>query len=262
MNQEQQQVCLDDVTLYIEGTGPETILMVHGWPDTYRLWDAQVGALKDQYRCVRLTLPGFDEPNARKAYTLDEVTGLLQRVVEQLSPDRPVTLLLHDWGCLFGYQFARRFPQRVSRIIGVDVGDRFEQTPKALAFTLAYQWWLALAWWIGGGLGNLMTRVLMRLMQVPKKTGEVTAGMNYPYFQMWFGGREAYSRQAKSFSPSCPVLFVYGERKPVMFHTPRWVQKVERLPGGKVVALPTGHWVMVEQPGRLNREILDWLATV
>jgi len=32
-------------------------------------------------------------------------------------------LLLHDWGCLFGYELAARHPQRVARIIGVDIGD-------------------------------------------------------------------------------------------------------------------------------------------
>src|SRR6478735_2879020 len=41
--------------LHIEGTGPETIVMIHGWPDTYRLWDKQVEHLKDRYRCIRFT---------------------------------------------------------------------------------------------------------------------------------------------------------------------------------------------------------------
>ena len=34
--------------------------MIHGWPDTHRLWDRQVAALQDRYRCVRFALPGFD----------------------------------------------------------------------------------------------------------------------------------------------------------------------------------------------------------
>ena len=34
---------VSDVEVYIEGAG-DTIVMVHGWPDTYRLWDAQVAA--------------------------------------------------------------------------------------------------------------------------------------------------------------------------------------------------------------------------
>ena len=48
------------IPIYVEGEGSETIVMVHGWPDTYRLWDDTVAHLKDRYRCVRFTLPGFD----------------------------------------------------------------------------------------------------------------------------------------------------------------------------------------------------------
>ena len=67
--------------------------MVHGWPDTYRLWDAQVEHLKAQHRCIRFTLPGFDDAQPRKAYTVDEVTELIRQVIEQLSPGRKVTLV-------------------------------------------------------------------------------------------------------------------------------------------------------------------------
>lgn len=260
MTQATRRICIDDTDIYLEGSGPETIVMVHGWPDTYRLWDAQVEALRGRYRCVRFTLPGFDTPNARKAYTLDDLTRFLNRVVEQASPDQPVTLLLHDWGCTFGYQFAQRYPHRVSRIIGIDVGDSFEHTARGLSFTLAYQSWLALAWWIGGWVGNLMSRGMMRLMQVPRNPALVTAGMNYPYFQMWFGGKEAYLRQIRPFVPTCPMLFVYGQRKPIMFHNQNWLRQWQQRPGNQVTALPTGHWVMVEQPERLNQVILDWLA--
>jgi pimeloyl-ACP methyl ester carboxylesterase len=31
-------------------------------------------------------------------------------------------------------------------------------------------------------------------------------------------------------------------------------------PGSRVVAMPTGHWVMVEKPDEFNRVLLDWLA--
>lgn len=92
------------IDVHIEGEGDDTIVMVHGWPDSYRLWDRQVEALKDRFRCVRFTLPGFDPGKPRKAYTLDELTGFLHEVIERVSPGGPVILLLHDWGCAFGYQ--------------------------------------------------------------------------------------------------------------------------------------------------------------
>jgi pimeloyl-ACP methyl ester carboxylesterase len=56
------------------------------------------------------------------------------------------------------------------------------------------------------------------------------------------------------FKPHCPMLFLYGERKPVMFHSRAWAESV----GGR--AFPTGHWIMVQQPGEFNAVLLDWLA--
>ncbi|WP_199698537.1 alpha/beta fold hydrolase [Deinococcus cavernae] len=216
-------------------------------------------AFGNDYRCVRFTLPGFDVPDARKAYTLDDLTNFIARVVEQVSPHQPVILLLHDWGCLFGYQFAQRYPYRVASIIGVDVGDGSKRTPRGLGLTLAYQGWLALAWWLGGGLGNRMTRALMRLMHVPKSPAEVTAGMNYPYFLMWFGERVSYLRAARPFAPAGPMLYVYGQDKPLMFHTPGWLRRVQQRPGSRVVSFDTGHWVMLQQPERFNRVVKEWL---
>ena len=41
-----------------EGAGP-VLLLLHGWKDTHRTFDALVPFLKDQFRIVRLDLPGF-----------------------------------------------------------------------------------------------------------------------------------------------------------------------------------------------------------
>ena len=115
-------VAVAGIDVHVDGEGGETIVMVHGWPDTYRLWDAQVEHLKAQHRCIRFTLPGFDGAQPRKAYTVDEVTGLIRQVIEQLSPDRKITLMLHDWGCVYGYEFYMRNPGLVARIVSVDIG--------------------------------------------------------------------------------------------------------------------------------------------
>src|SRR5262245_10882248 len=91
------------VEVVTEGSGGKAIVMIHGWPDTHRLWDAQVEALKPGYRCVRFTMPGFDA-GPRRAYAFDELMATLRRVVEQAGAGERVILLLHDWGCFFGYQ--------------------------------------------------------------------------------------------------------------------------------------------------------------
>ncbi len=41
---------VEGVDVLVEGEGRESIVMIHGWPDTYRLWDAQVAFFKSRYR--------------------------------------------------------------------------------------------------------------------------------------------------------------------------------------------------------------------
>lgn len=115
---------IEDVEVIVEGSGKESIVMIHGWPDTASMWDTQVDAFKSKYRCVRFTLPGFDPKHERRIRSLDEMISFINQVVDLVSPDEKVILLVHDWGCLFGYQFYNRHSDKVSKIIGVDIGDK------------------------------------------------------------------------------------------------------------------------------------------
>lgn len=258
-----QQLIVDGVEVFIEGEGPQTVVMIHGWPDTHRLWDAQVALLKGRYRCVRFTLPGFDPAQPARAASLVQMVGLFKAIVDRVSPAQPVTLLLHDWGAIFGYEFAAQHPDRVARIIGVDIGDTNSGaylkslTLKAKLMIVAYQVWLALAWKLGGRLGDRMTRFMARTLRRRDDPALIGWQMNYPYYLQWTGGYRAAAR----FVPQSPMLYIYGKRKPFLFHSPQWAQQLATLPGCAVREFNTGHWVMVEQPEAFNQCMGDWLKS-
>jgi pimeloyl-ACP methyl ester carboxylesterase len=256
---------VDGIELHVDGVGPEVVVMVHGWPDTFRLWDPLVATLAPRWRCVRFTLPGFDVGRPRRLVSLEAMTDFLARVVDAASPGRPVTLLLHDWGCAFGYQYLMRHPQRVARVIGVDIGDagsrahRAELTARHKAGIAAYQLWLAAAWLVGGvsrGLGDRMTRAMARWARCPADSALIGAQMNYPYWLQWTGGYRGRVR----LEPPCPMLYLYGTRKPFLFHSRAWAESLAARPGCRVVAMRTGHWLMCNDPEAFNREVNDWLT--
>ena len=253
------------IDVHVEGPeGAPAIVMVHGWPDTYRLWDAQVAFLKDKYRCVRFTLPGFEEPQPRRVYTVDEVTGFIKQVVEQLSPGKKVTLMLHDWGCVAGYEFTMRNPELVARIVGVDIGSQQglarSLSARAKLYILGYQVWLAIAWKLGGALGDWMTRKMARWVRAKSDARFVSSRMNYLYFLTWFGGEQSLRRRTQRFKPACPMLFIYGERKLFMFHAKSWIDWLAQQPGCRVEGFDAGHWVMLQRPERFNQVVSEWLA--
>lgn len=255
---------VDGITVHVEGRGPGTILMLHGWPDTLHLWDATVQVLKDEHRCVRCTLPGFDVAQAPRALSLQDMTAWLLKVVDAVSPDAPVTLLLHDWGCMFGYELAARHPQRVARVMGLDVGDfnapAFARSlsGRAKAGIFAYQFWLAVAYKVGGPVGSWMTRWMARALRCPSDLQRMGWQMNYPYAMQWFGTAGGL-RHATRFEPACPMLYLYGRRKPFMFHSPQWLERLAQGPNNRVEALRAGHWLMVDQPEAFHDCIQSWL---
>ena len=113
-------ITVNGTEVWLQGQGDEVILMLHGWPDTRALWDGTVAALQDRATCARLTLPGFE--TGPSATSLDDMCQLLRQIVDRISPGKAVTLMLHDWGCIFGYEFAMRHPDCVARVVAVDVG--------------------------------------------------------------------------------------------------------------------------------------------
>lgn len=257
---EVRQIAGLDVT--IEGEGARTVVMVHGWPDTEALWSPQVAALRAHARCVRFTLPGFDRRHARRIRGIDEIVSTLKEIVDAVSPHQPVTLLLHDWGCVFGYRFAQAHPALVEAVVGVDVGDAGSREHvaslglRAKLGVAAYQLCLAGAWALPTSWGDAVTRRIARWAGAPGDLEKVGAHMNYPYVVQWTRG---YGR--RPFAPHCPMLFVYGSRKPFMFHSTAWLATVQATPHGEVLSLKTGHWVTHQGAAAFNEALLRWLAT-
>jgi pimeloyl-ACP methyl ester carboxylesterase len=263
-------VDVQGLKVHIEGTGP-TVLMLHGWPDTLALWDETVSAMNGNYRCVRLSLPGYDLNQPPRAVSLQSMTDLLAAVVDAVSPHEPVTLLLHDWGCLFGYEYAARHPQRVDRVVGVDIGDtssgayltslNFRQK----AMIAFYQLWLAKAWLVGhvwSALGNRMTRYMARLIGCRTAADRIGWQMNYPYAMQWLGlkgGLRGLARADHVLGSRIPLLFIFGKHKPFMFHSQQWVEALAGTPGCAVLGLDAGHWLMKQQPAAFNRAVRQWL---
>jgi cis-3-alkyl-4-acyloxetan-2-one decarboxylase len=254
---------VDGIAVHVEGSGHDVLLMIHGWPDTHRLWDEQVATFGQAFRCARFTLPGFELGNAPQAYSLEHTVALIARVVDTVSPSRPVNLMVHDWGCLFGYQYVLDHPERVRRLVGLDIGDagsrahRQSLSARQKAMVAGYQLALALAWSVGGRIGDRITRRIARWARAPAEPETIGAWMNYPYRLLWAGHYRSAYRRLRAFAPPCPMLFVYGSRKPFMFHSAQWAQALSEQPGSLVVALPTGHWVMRAQS--FNRIVAEWL---
>ena len=227
-------------------SGGETLVFIQGWPDDASLWDEAVAVLGKTCRCVRVTLPNFDgKRTERWGHSTDEVVDALTDLVRDAAKGGKVTLVLHDWGSYWGHPVHHRVPELVARVVTVDVAPHFTPSVAGALGIVAYQSWLLWANVLGGAAGDWMTRRLATLIHVPDaRTRPLPAWMTSPYRSIWgdlLVGRQA--KLTKGYWPTCPLLFIYGEKKPFAFHSAKWIEHVKRV-GGEVVGLPANHWVM------------------
>jgi pimeloyl-ACP methyl ester carboxylesterase len=95
-----------------------TLVMVHGWPDTHRLWTGVARLLADEYRLVAYDTRGqgeSDEPESDSAYELPHLAQDFRAVVDAVSPDAPVHVLAHDWGSVEVWE-AVTTPEHAGRV--------------------------------------------------------------------------------------------------------------------------------------------------
>jgi pimeloyl-ACP methyl ester carboxylesterase len=106
-------------------TEAPAVLLLHGWPDSHRLWRHQVPALTDAgFRAVVPDLRGFgasDRPGSVQAYGLAHILGDVIGVLDHLGVGR-AHVIGHDWGAAVAWAVAALFPDRVDHLVALSVG--------------------------------------------------------------------------------------------------------------------------------------------
>ncbi len=264
--------CVMKDLLKFEKQGDErndAMVFVHGWPDDQSLWEKEFYRFSKTHCCVRITLPNCgDQLDRRWGVDFPDLIELISQTIAQALPDHHRIIVVgHDWGAYLAYLFERTYPERIEKMITMDVGGHFKPSSFGhLLMMLSYQWWLVAAWFIGKILpfmGNGMTRALSRYARAPRGAN-VHSRMNYLYFYMWRAltlSKKYRSSLIKRYRPGCPILYFYGKSKPYNFHSFKWETILTNSPGSEVVAVPNaGHWLMLDQHEFVASRMERWLG--
>jgi pimeloyl-ACP methyl ester carboxylesterase len=99
--------------------GRPLVLFVHGFPEAWFAWEAQLGMLGAQFYAVALDLRGFnlsDKPVDVNAYRAHKIAEDLELLIAQLGYGES-QIVAHDWGGAIAWHLAIRAPQRVRKLV-------------------------------------------------------------------------------------------------------------------------------------------------
>jgi pimeloyl-ACP methyl ester carboxylesterase len=118
---------VDGVGVEYEVTGEgHPVLLLHGFPDSGRLWRHQVPALAGAgFQVIVPDLRGYGrsgKPEAVGAYSLQLVAGDVMAVLAELEIAR-AHVVGHDWGAALAWALASFAPDRVDHLVALSVGN-------------------------------------------------------------------------------------------------------------------------------------------
>ncbi|MEV7966620.1 SDR family oxidoreductase [Sphaerisporangium sp. NPDC088356] len=265
------------LALYEQGDPAKpTLLLVHGYPDTHRVWDEVAGLLEPDFHVVRYDVRGAglsSAPRDGRDYALGRLVDDLARVLDAIGKDT-VHLAGHDWGSIQGWEAARRFPQRFASFTslggpGLDQWSDFMRNAgtREVAGQALRSWYMAafqapwapeLAW------RTVMPRTLARVMRLSEgivpRDGHpadtlVQDGMNgiNLYRANMFAERDAVAE------PYVEVPLQLIEAEKDVFVSPRLLASLHRwVPSMWHRTIPAGHWAQRSSPGTVARMIAEF----
>jgi pimeloyl-ACP methyl ester carboxylesterase len=259
------------ISLYVEEHGEGVpVLLLHGWPDSARLWRHQVPVLAASgYRVITPDLRGFgrsEQPAEVRSYGLRNVVGDVTALLDQLGVPA-AHMVGHDWGAAVAWLTAVTRPARVRTLTAISVPHplsprtlrQYEMAWYQLFFqfygvaeaTIQHDDWAWLRTFTRGD-GDI-DQAIADL----SRPGALTASLN------WYRANLAPSMpgNAPELPPvAAPTLAIWsagdhyldGERmkKSAAFVSGPW--RYEEIPDAS-------HWVPLDVPERLNELLLYWL---
>lgn len=264
------------------GTG-DPIVFLHGNPTSSHVWRHIIPSVTTLGRCLAPDLIGMGDsdklsPSGPDRYTLVEHQRFLDALLDQLGVRRRVILVVHDWGSVLGFDWARRHPDAVRGIAHMEaivVAPTTANTPAAaLDFFRSFRTPEGARAVLEDN--QFVDRVLLR--QFPQMAAEDVAEYRRPYLtpgesrrptltwpqQMPIDGVPAESHQrvqmALDFMASTPVpkLFVNAEPGGLVVGPRKDIPR--RWPNTSEVTVTGRHYVQEESPQAIGAALAKWIA--
>jgi len=114
---------IQGLKIFYREAGPvdaPTVLLLHGFPSSSRMWEPLLPLLADKYHLIAPDYPGFGNssapPPSEFNYTFDNLSGVIDDLTTKLGLTDYV-LAMQDYGGPVGFRMALSHPERVRAIV-------------------------------------------------------------------------------------------------------------------------------------------------
>jgi len=277
-----------EINCVFGGSGPP-LLLLHGYPQTHAMWHKVAPQLAERYTLVMPDLRGYGDsdkppsqadhaPYSKRTMALDAVELMCSFEFERFF------VCGHDRGGRVAHRLALDYPQRVARLMMLDISPTlamYERTTADFA-TLYYHWFFLIqpeplpetliganpGFYLRNKLGGLGTAGTM--MFDPRALAEYercfTAAAIHAMCEDYRAAASidlehdrADIRADKRVE--CPLHVLWGERGVVnRLFTPieDWQSRARHTVTGRT--MPTGHYIAEEAPDLLSAQIQAFFA--
>jgi pimeloyl-ACP methyl ester carboxylesterase len=282
---EERRVATQGVTLNVAVAGPSAghlVILLHGFPEHWYAWHKQISALAERgYWVWAPDQRGYhtsDKPQGLAAYRIDvlarDVAGLVAAAGRESA-----SVVGHDWGGAVAWRVAQDFPERVARLVTVNgphpaaMRRALRSSPRQLMRS-----WYMFFFQLPGAERILLANGAARLVRGLRRTslpGTFDDALVAVYRRAWeqpgamramldwykatFRERAPRARQRRV---TAPTLVVHGARDAFIgLEVAR--SSVNRCDDGRLVIIDEAtHWIHLEDPERVNAELLSFLEPV
>lgn len=254
----------------VDGVGP-TILLLHGFPDTHHLWRLVAPRLvASGFRVVMFDQRAYGETDAPaevSSYTVDKIASDAIEVLKALNITEKVKLVGHDWGAFIGWFLCLNYPDRFDKYVAISVGH-----PLAYRHAGPAQWlkgWYVLMFQFPGLAEWLFSandfRAIKRLSNDPidrahrvesfARPGRLTAALN------WYRANFSNLGISKFGTNTVPTMGIYSVDD-VALTEKQMTDSVKYMDADwRYVRIEnSSHWIPLDQPDQLAREIVTWCS--
>jgi 3-oxoadipate enol-lactonase len=247
------------------GSGPDTIVFAHGLLCNTRLFDHQVEALKDRYRCIRFDFRGQGQSEVtRDGYDVDNLTEDAAGLIRALGV-APCHFVGLSMGGFVGMRLAARKPELIRSLVLMSTSADAE--PRAKAF--GYRLLCFVARWTSMRLAAGPVKRIMfgkKFRTDPEREAEREEWRKILLRNDPIGATRAaravfarppiYDEIDKIRAPTLVIVGADDTATP-----PDKARRIhERIRGSRLVVIPdAGHTVTVEEPASVNAALIEFL---